>query len=110
MFEVAFPEVKVKQTVRDKGSFCFHLEDVRYEVTPSLSKDRIGFVDVQVHRTSLTGEKVIDLNFHVHDEQFIDSAVGWPERVRFEILRVQPPLNRTMVGPRTDAGSSVIRQ
>lgn len=110
IFEVAFPDVKVKQTVRDKGSFCFNLGDVRYEVTPSLSKDRIGFVDVEVHRISLTGEKVVDVNFHVHDEQFLDQAAGWPEHVRLQILRVQPPLNRTMVGPRSEAGSSVIRQ
>lgn len=109
-FEVAFPDVKVEQRVRDKGSFCFDLGEVHYQVTPSLSKDRIGFVDVTVRRTSITGDKLVDLNFHVHDEQFIDSAMGWPERVRFSIDRIQPPLNRTMVSPRGSSSTSTIRQ
>jgi hypothetical protein len=109
-FEVAFPDVKVQQRVRDKGSFCFDLGDVHYQVTPSLSKDRIGFVDVTVRRTSVAGDKLVDLNFHVHDEQFIDSAMGWPEHVRFSIERIQPPLNRSMVSPRSENGTSTIRQ
>lgn len=109
-FEVAFEDVKVNQRVRDKGSFCFEREGVSYEVTPSLSKDRIGFVDVEVRRVALSGEQRIDVQFHVHEEQFLDTAAGWPEHLRLKIENIRPPLNRTMVGPRTEAGGSVIRQ
>ena len=105
--EVDFADGKVEKRVREHGTLCFEYAGASYEVTPSLSKDRMGFVDLEVRRLALDGERRIDLHFHVHSEEFLDQANSWPELVRFEIVRVVPPLNRSMVGPETDSGSVI---
>lgn len=98
--ELAFEGVKAEQRVREKGTFCFEHNGASYEVTPSLSKDRMGFADLVVKRIALDGELQLTLQFHVHGEEFLDASNNWPEHVRFEIVRIVPPLNRSMVGPR----------
>jgi len=105
--ELDFDAVKVEQRVRENGTFCFEHDGASYEVTPSLSKDRMGFVDIEVRRLALDGDREIGLHFHVHDEQFLDASNNWPELVRFEIVRVVPPLNRSMVGPKTEGGTVI---
>jgi hypothetical protein len=105
--ELDFDAVRAEQRVRENGTFCFEHNGATYEVTPSLSKDRMGFVDLVVKRIALDGERELTLHFHVHDEQFLDASNNWPELVRFEVVRVVPPLNRSMVGPRTDGGTVI---
>lgn len=105
--ELDFDRVKVEQRVREHGTFCFENNGASYEVTPSLSKDRMGFVDLEVKRLALDGDRELTLHFHVNDEQFLDASNNWPELVRFEIVRVVPPLNRSMVGPKTSTGTVI---